>query len=145
MNPILTEPRNIPLMLCGIFYAVLCVFSIVTGAIYISGRKKLNPLELSDSFMKKLSDPDKLLAFTKKMGLVTVIVGIVQGITSYSILKGRHPVFYWIALGFTVFSICSVSYKLKGKINAFPLLKLAAYMAVFIILMLPSTRALFWN
>ena len=27
------------LLLCGIFYAVLCVFSIVTGLMYASGKK----------------------------------------------------------------------------------------------------------
>lgn len=143
MNWILTEFQNIPLILCGAFYALLCVFSIVTGLIYMSGKKELNPLELSDSFVEKLSDPEKRLAFTRKMGLVTFIVGIVQGLTSFSIWKGHSPVYYWIAVGFTVFSICSVSYKLKGKINAFPLLKLAAYLAILVIMLLPGSRALF--
>ena len=41
---------NILLILCGIFYAVLCVFSIVTGLMYASGKKEMNPLELSDRF-----------------------------------------------------------------------------------------------
>lgn len=36
------------LILSAVFYAVLCVFSIVTGIIYMSGKRKLNPLELSD-------------------------------------------------------------------------------------------------
>ena len=135
--------QNIPLALCGVFYAVLCVFSIVTGLIYMSGKKKLNPLELSDDFVEKLSDPERRLAFTKKMGLVTLIVGLVQGLTSFAVLKGRTPVFYWIAVGFTAFSICSAGYKLRGKINAFPLLKICAYLAILVILLLPSTRALF--
>lgn len=30
------EIRNYPLMLSGFFYALLCVFSIVTGIIYMS-------------------------------------------------------------------------------------------------------------
>ncbi len=135
--------ENIPLTLCGFFYAVLCIFSIVTGLIYMSGKKELNPLELSDDFVKRLDDPEKMRSFTKKMGLVTFIVGIIQGLTSYAILKGRTPIFYWIALGFTVFSICSVGYKLKGKINAFPLLKLVCYLAVLVILLLPGSKALF--
>ena len=135
--------ENIPLTLCGFFYAVLCIFSIVTGLIYMSGKKELNPLELSDDFVKRLDDPEKMRSFTKKMGLVTFFVGIIQGLTSYAILKGRTPVFYWIALGFTVFSICSVGYKLKGKINAFPLLKLVCYLAVLVILLLPGSKALF--
>ena len=53
------------------FYALLCIFSIVTGLMYASGRKALNPLELSDSFMSRYSDPEKLKAFTIKMGWVT--------------------------------------------------------------------------
>ena len=59
---------RILLILCGIFYSVLCVFSVVTGLIYVSGRRQLNPLELSDSFMSRLSDPEKLRRFTVGMG-----------------------------------------------------------------------------
>ena len=134
---------TIPLIFCGAFYGLLCVFSIVTGIIYMTGKRELNPLELSESFMAKMKDPEKLKRFTKKMGLVTFIVGIVQGITAFAILMQGKAVYYWIALGFTLFSICSVGYKLKNKINAFPLLKLAAYLAILIILMQSSTRALF--
>ena len=135
---------NIPLILCGIFYAVLCIFSIVTGLIYSSGKRELNPLELSDSFMKKLDTAEKRNRFARKMGFVTFAVGIVQGITSWSVLKAGSPLHYWTALGFTLFSIGSVSVKLKGKINAFPLLKAAAYTAILIVLLLGSTRALFF-
>ena len=130
-------------LLCGIFYGVLCIFSIVTGLMYASGKRKLNPLELSDSFMKRYEDPDKLKAFTVKMGWVTFTVGIVQGITSFSLFMKGSPLYYYIALGFTLFSIASVGYKLKGKINAFPLLKLIAYLAILVILFMPETRALF--
>ena len=137
--------RSLPVILCGVFYGILCIFSIVTGLIYMSGKRELNPLELSDSFVKKLSDPLKRARFAKKMGFVTFIVGIVQGITSYSILKGSSPLEYWIALGFTLFSIGSVSVKLKGKINAFPLLKAIAYISILIILLLSSTRMLFFH
>ena len=136
--------RSIFLILCGIFYGILCVFSIVTGIIYMSGRKELNPLELSDRFMKKLSDPDKRRKFAQKMGFVTFIVGIVQGITAYCILKGSSPLAYWIAMGFTLFSIASVSVKLKGKINAFPLLKMIAYAVIFVILLLKGSRDIFF-
>lgn len=141
----ISQTRGIFLILCGIFYAVLCIFSIVTGVIYMLGKRELNPLELSDSFMKKLSDSEKRSRFAKKMGLVTFIVGIVQGITSFSILKGNSPLYYWIALGFTVFSIGSVSVKLKGKINAFPALKAIAYVTILVILLLSSTRTFFFH
>ena len=55
------------IMLCGIFYAVLCIFSIVTGILYISGKRELNPIELSDNMVKKLSTPNKKKKFSKTM------------------------------------------------------------------------------
>ena len=77
-----------PLMiLCGLFYALLCVFSIVTGLIYAAGKRQLNPLELSENTVSKLDTEEKKTAFAKKMGVVTFIVGIVQGITAFAILK----------------------------------------------------------
>ena len=136
--------KSLPLILCGVFYSVLCVFSIVTGLIYASGKKRLNPLELSDRMVQRLKDPEKKRAFTVRMGWITFVVGLVQGLTAWSIFKADCPAYYWIALGFTLFSIASVSVKLKGKINAFPLLKMAAYLAILIVLLLGSTRALFF-
>ena len=133
------------IFLCGAFYAVLCVFSIVTGLIYMSGRRELNPLELSDHFMEKLQDPERKAAFAKKMGGVTFVVGIVQGITAYAMFKAGSPVLYGIALGFTLFSIGSVLVKLTGKINLFPLLKLTVYVIILIVLLLGSTRAMFFG
>lgn len=136
---------DVLLLLCGIFYAVLCVFSIVTGLMYAGGKKKLNPLELSDKFMSRYTDPDRLKRFTIKMGWVTFLVGIIQGITSFAILHRHSAVFYWIALGFTLFSIASVAWKLKGKINAFPVLKCIAYTAILIVLLLGGARAQFFG
>lgn len=124
------------LTICGFFYALLCVFSIVTGLMYASGKKKLNPLELSDKFMSRYDDPDKLKKFTMKMGWVTFVVGIVQGITAFSMIRIYYPVCFWIALGFTMFSICSVAFKLKGKINAFPILKCIAYVVILAVILL---------
>lgn len=122
------------LMACGIFYSVLCIFSIVTGLLYAGGKRELNPLELSDDFMRKYEDPDKRKRFTIKMGWVTFTVGIVQGITAFSIFYRKSIVFYMIALGFTIFSICSVLFKLKGKISLFPAVKFVAYMMILIVL-----------
>ena len=133
------------LLLCGIFYAVLCVFSIVTGLMYADGKKELNPLELSDKFMSRHTDTDKLKRFTIKMGWVTFLVGIVQGITSFAILHRHSAVLYWIALAFTLFSIASVAWKLKGKINAFPVLKCIAYTAILVVLILGGARAQFFG
>ena len=50
---------NIPLIICGAFYALLCVFSIVTGVLYASGKRKLNPVELSQEFVDKMKDPEE--------------------------------------------------------------------------------------
>ena len=136
---------DIVLLLCGIFYAVLCVFSIVTGLMYASGKKKLNPLELSDEFMSRYIDPNRLKRFTIKMGWVTFLVGIIQGITSFVIFHRHSAVFYWIALGFTLFSIASVAWKLKGKINVFPVLKCIAYTVILVVLLLAGARAQFFG
>ncbi len=133
---------NILLTLCGIFYSVLCIFSIVTGLMYAKGDRKLNPLELSDTFMAKYRDPEKLKKFTVKMGWVTFAVGIVQGITAYAIFKAHSVLLYGIALGFTLFSIASVVFKLKGKISLFPVLKCIAYVAILIILIVGRTAFL---
>lgn len=138
------EAHNVPLILCGVFYSLLCVFSIVTGLMYMSGKRALNPLELSDSFVKRLQNSGELEAFARRMGLVTFVVGIVQGLTAFACLRCGSVALYVLAVGFTLFSVCSVLFKLKGKINAFPLLKLTAYLAILVILLLGSTRALFF-
>ena len=119
MDWIITDIHNLPLIFCGIFYSVLCIFSIVTGLIYASGKRKLNPLELSEKFMEKYKDEEKLKAFTIKMGWVTFVVGIVQGLTAISIFNGYNTFLNIFAICFTIFSICSVMFKLKGKINLF--------------------------
>ena len=121
------------LIISALFYSVLCVFSIVTGIIYLSGKKELNPLELSDKFVTKLKNDHKLSGFAKTMGAVTVFVGIVQGLTAYSLFTDK---WYALSIGFTIFSILSVLVKLKSKINVFPLLKSVAYVGILIILIL---------
>ena len=124
---------NCFVIISGIFYGVLCIFSIVTGIIYMSGKRKLNPLELPDKFVKKLENENLTKRFAFDAGLLTFVVGIVQGITSYSLITKSN---YYIALGFTIFSICSVAFKLKGKINIFPLLKSIAYISILVVLLL---------
>ena len=144
MNWIICDYHNLLLIFCGLFYSVLCVFSIVTGLMYASGKRELNPLELSSKTVAKLDTAGKKDRFARKMGWVTFWVGIVQGITAFSILKGYSPVFYFIAAGFTVFSILSVSFKLKSRISSFALMKSVFYAAILIILLLGSSRALFF-
>lgn len=127
----------------GIFYSILCVFSIVTGIIYMTGKRELNPLELPDRFVDKLKNENLTKRFAFDAGLLTFVVGIVQGISAYCLFTRNNMFCYYFALGFTIFSIGSVAFKLKGKINIFPLLKSAAYILILIILLLAKTRALF--
>ena len=131
---------NILLNLSAAFYSLLCVFSIVTGIIYMTGRRKLNPVELSDRFMERLSDPEKLHRFTVRMGFVTFAVGIVQGLSALAVFRRD---LFWLALGFTLFSIASVAFKLKGKINVFPLMKAGAYLAILAVLTVSRTKGLY--
>ncbi|MCF0150014.1 MAG: hypothetical protein HUJ80_01225 [Firmicutes bacterium] len=133
---IISNADNLLLILCGLFYALLCVFSIVTGIIYAAGKRQLNPLELSEKTVQKLNTEEKKDAFARKMGKVTFWVGIVQGITSFAILKGGSSLLYAVAVGFTLFSIASVAVKLKGKINAFPILKAVCYVTILILLLI---------
>lgn len=127
---------NTFIIISGVFYSVLCVFSIVTGLIYMSGKRKLNPLELPDRFVEKLKNNNQIKRFTFDAGLLTFVVGVVQGITAYSFIFKREAVNYYVALGFTIFSICSVAFKLKGKINIFPILKLVAYILILIVIII---------
>ncbi|MBQ3481582.1 MAG: hypothetical protein IJH48_04480 [Oscillospiraceae bacterium] len=136
---------TLPLALCAVFYSVLCVFSIVTGLMYARGKRKLNPLELSEKIMSRLSDADKLKRFTVRMGWVTFVVGLVQGLAAFALFRRGSGLLYGIALGFTVFSVVSVLFKLKGKISLFPLLKLAAYLAILLVLLLPGARSAFFG
>ena len=133
------------LNLCGVFYAVLCVFSIVTGLMYALGHRVLNPIELSPSMLAKLSEPGAMERFAVTMGWVTFFVGIVQGITSFSLFKRGRKVFYFIALGFTIFSLCSVGYKIIGQFSLFALSKTIAYIAIIVVMLLPASRKLFFG
>ena len=135
MNWMITEVHNLPVTLCGVFYSVLCIFSIVTGLMYTSGKKKLNPLELSDKFVAKLSDDEKMKQFAIKMGWVTFVVGIVQGLTALAIFKGYSTFLNLFVIGFTIFSIASVSIKLKGKFSVFAITKLIFYLLILGILL----------
>ena len=127
---------SILIMLCGIFYAVLCIFSIVTGILYISGKRELNPIELSDNIVKKLSTPNKKKKFSKTMWYVTFLVWILQGITAYALLYSTNEILYYFAIWFTIFSIWSVAFKLKWKINSFSLMKLVFYIAILVMLLI---------
>jgi len=133
------------LHLCAAFYALLCLFSIVTGLLYAKGKWELNPLELSDRFLSRYQDPEALRKFTVKMGWVTFFVGIAQGISAFAVFRGGSALCYGIALGFTLFSLASVAWKLKGKINAFPVLKCIAYTAILVVLLLPAARPHFFG
>lgn len=144
MTWIISDINNLYITFCGIFYSILCIFSIVTGIMYMSCKRELNPLELPDTFVNKLKqDETKLKRFVFDAGLLTFVVGLLQGLTAYSLFKGHSKVLYFIAFGFTLFSIFSALTKLKKKFNTFPLFKSIAYITILIILLLPVTRTLF--
>ena len=97
---------NVLRIVSGAFYTLLCVFSIVTGLMYSSGKRKMNPLELSDKFMSKYDTPEKLKRFTIRMGWVTFAVGIVQGITAFALIKAGKPIILLDSTGIHPFFDC---------------------------------------
>ena len=137
--------RNILLMLSGVFYSVLCIFSLVTGIIYMTGKRKLNPLELSDKTVRRLNESGKMEEFARRMGLITFIVGIIQGLSAYCLFLGRSPIHYWIAFGFNAFSIMSALMKLKQRLTSFPIIKLVFYLSIMIILLLKVSRNIYFS
>ncbi len=128
--------NHIALLACGAFYALLCVFSIVTGALYLFGKRKLNPVELSDRLVRRLTEQGRLERFARIMGLVTMLVGVAQGVAAWSILCVINTPARYYAVGFTLFSLFSVVFKLSKKVSAFPLVKLVAYVAVLLVLII---------
>jgi hypothetical protein len=84
--------------------------------------------------VKKLSTPNKKKKFSKTMWYVTFFVWILQGITAYALLYSTNEILYYFAIWFTIFSIWSVAFKLKWKINSFSLMKLVFYIAILVIL-----------
>ena len=91
----------------------------------MTGKRKLNTLELSDSFVKKIKDKNK---FARKLGVVTIIVGIAQGLSAIGIYKLNFLLYF--ALGFTIFSFISVFIKLWNKWSTFALIKIICYSIV---------------
>ena len=137
-----------------IFYSILCIFSIVTGYLYVSGKRELNPVELSDTFVEKIKDKKK---FAKRMGLVTIIVGLAQGFTaiclitdllyyyqSFSWYAGPHisyiPFSFFFEIGFTIFSFISVFIKLWNKPSKFAWIKLMCYSLILFYLVLSLAK-----
>lgn len=49
---------------------------------YLSGRRSLNPVELSDNLVRRLEGAGHLQDFARAMGAVTMAVGLVQGMAS---------------------------------------------------------------
>lgn len=130
------EIHNLPITLCGAFYSILCIFSLITGLLYATGKRKLNPIELSKEFVKKLDEKNQREKFAKIMGWVTIFVGIIQGLTALAIFKGYNPFLNLFSISFTVFSIVSVIFKLFQKKNLFSIIKLFFYILILLILLL---------
>ena len=135
--------RKLPVYASGAFYAVLCIFSIVTGLMYLRAGNVVNPLELPQSMADRMADPNYMAKVSRFFGWLTFSVGIVQGLTSYSLIVGKRKWNYWLALGFTIFSILSAGTKLVTTFNIFPILKEVAYVAILIVILSKSTKALY--
>ena len=133
------------LNICAVFYAVLCVYSIVTGLMYALGDRELSTIELSDALVEKLSDSDSLNSFAKIMGWVTFGVGIIQGLSSFALFKKGRKLYYYLPLGFTIFSLCSAAYKLIGKFSVFASVKAVCYTAIIAVLLLPQVKKQFFE
>ena len=110
---------------------------------YLRAGNVVNPLELPRSMVERMDDPDYMAKVSRFFGWLTFSVGIVQGMTSYSLIVGRRKWNYWLALGFTIFSILSAGTKLVTTFNPFPILKEVAYVAILIVILSKSTRALY--
>jgi hypothetical protein len=91
---------------------------------------------LSERMVKKLSTKEKKKKFWIAMWYVTFFVWIVQGITAYALLFSTNIILYYFAVWFTVFSVCSVVFKLKWKINNFSLIKFVFYITILVILLI---------
>lgn len=128
--------RGIAVAACGIFYWVLCVFSIVTGLRYLRKGNVVNPLELPKKMAARMDDPEYMRKTSVFFGWLTFWVGVVQGLTAWSVMFGGSPWNYRLALGFTVFSLISAGSKLLMTFNIFPILKEAAYLAILAVLLL---------
>ena len=140
---IIFEQREILVLCCGIFYSVLCIYSIVTGLLYLRKGNVVNPLELPKSMAARMDDAGYMRRASVFFGWLTVVVGLVQGLSAYCLFFGSFPWQYGVALGFTIFSILSAGTKLVMTFHLFPILKEAAYIGIFAILLLDATRALF--
>ena len=92
------------------------------------GRRELTTEELSDSTIKKIKDKKK---YAKKIGIVTFIEGIFQGIAAIfillAIINSKLIVLYDIAMIFNVFSFISIFIKLWNKSSKYAWIKIVCY------------------
>jgi len=134
------------LIFCGLFYSILCIFSIVSGIVQICS-SDLAAIELNDAMISAIQGALTSTGLTIGVffGLVTILVGILQGLAAFAIWKGHSKIGYWYALGFTVFSLLSCSSKLFMSVNLFSIAKIIVYILVIVILIMGVSRAHFWR
>jgi len=134
----------IPLSICAVFYAILCIFSIVVGIITISSGS-FSVIELNQDAVSLIENALSTINTGTAVffGLITIVVGILQGLASAFILLGHSRIGFWYAIGFTLFSLLSCSSKLFMSVNLFSIAKIAAYILVLVFLLLPVSRIYF--
>ena len=126
-------------IICCLFYACLCVFSITVGLYYLLFENEVNLIELSkgaSEFLIKILP----ISITQFFGLLTIGVGVIQGLSAYGIFSTDKPKLYNFATSFTIFSLISCSSKLFMSINAFSICKIVLYIIVLILLIMNKSQ-----
>jgi len=143
-NKWVTYPKL--LFFCGIFYTILCIFSIVSGIIQICS-PNLASVELNEAMISTIQAflDSTGITINRFFGIITILVGLLQGLAALAIWKGESKFGYWYTMGFTIFSLLSCSSKLFMSINFFSITKIIAYLLVIVILLLSVSRAQFWR
>ena len=133
------KKRGIPAIIAGTIYGALCIFSLTVGIYYMASKASLNQIELNQATVEKLtaSLPCSINIF---FGILTFVVGLVQGFSSYCLLGGKRKWMWGFALGFSIFSLISCSSKLFMSVNAFSIVKCCVYIMIIAFHFLKITR-----
>ena len=131
-------------------YSGLCIFSLVVGLYFMINYRNIDYLSLglSEQIINTVNrfiglangQYNKLVIIS---GLMTFVVGIFQGITSISLLKGHKKFHYSFALGFTIFSLLSCSSKMIMAVTLFGIAKVFVYLFIIFVLFQRNVRSLF--
>lgn len=144
--------RVLPILLkiVIIIYSGLCIFSLVVGLYFIINNKNIDYLSLGLS-EQIINSVNKFISLTNGQynqlviiaGIMTFVVGIFQGATALSLLKGHKKFHYGFALGFTLFSLLSCLSKMIMAVTLFGIIKVFVYGFIIFVLIQKNVRNLF--